>query len=184
MKFQNLEDLSKFYRKIRLHAFFNNLDQAIDDRLQTGFSLEDEFTRLEKRNSTFTPCEGQFEAVDKFIDNCRKDIVVAELSGPTRSNLNDNKEKALKRLRKRKDIVIQQADKGGAVVWRRDLYQKETDLQLSNECFYTRLETDKTDEINMFIKSEIDSMICARDLPDTAVALLVEKPKCNYAQNP
>ena len=26
-KFQSLQDLSKFYRKIRLHAFFNNLDQ-------------------------------------------------------------------------------------------------------------------------------------------------------------
>ena len=98
-KFQSLQDLSKFYRKIRLHAFFNNLDQTIDDRLQTGFSQEDEFTRLEKRNSTFTPREGQFEAVDKFIDKCRKDIAVAELSGPTRSNLNDNEEKALKRLR-------------------------------------------------------------------------------------
>ena len=141
---------------------------------------EDEFTRLEKRNSTFTPREGQFEAVDKFIDKCRKDIAVAELSGPTRSNLNDNEQKALKRLRQRKDIVIKPADKGGAVVvWRKDLYQKEAEQQLSNERFYTRLETDRTDEINTFIKSEIDSMICARDLPDTAAALLVEKPKCS-----
>ena len=92
-KFQSLQDLSKFYRKIRLHAFFNNLKQTIDDRLQTGFSQEDEFTRLEKRNSTFTPRDGQFEAVDKFIDKCRNDIAMAELSGPTRSNLNDNEEK-------------------------------------------------------------------------------------------
>ena len=179
-KFQSLQDLSKFYRKIRFHAFFNNFDQTIDDRLQTQFSQEDEFTRLEKRDSTFTPCEGQFEAVDKFIDECRKDIAVAERSGPTRSNLNDNEEKAMKRLRQRKDIVIKQADKGGAVVvWRKDLYQKEADQRLSNERFYTHLETDRTDEINTFIKSEIDSMICARDLPDTAVALLVEKPNCS-----
>ena len=53
------------------------------------------------------------EAVDKFIDKCRKDIAVGELSGPTRSNLNDNEQKALKRLRQRKDIVIKPADKGG-----------------------------------------------------------------------
>ena len=59
------------------------------------------------------------------------------------------------------------------------MYQKEAEQQLSNEHFYTRLETDRTDEINTFIKSEIDSMICARDLPDTAAALLVEKPKCS-----
>ena len=144
------------------------------------FSKEDEFTRLEKRNSTFTTREGQFEGTDKFIDQCRKDIAVAELSALTRSNLNDDEEKALKRLRQREYIMIKPADKGSAVVLRRkDLYQKEAEHQLSNERFYTRLETDRTDEINMFIKSEIDSMLHARDLPDTAVALLVEKPKCS-----
>ena len=104
---------------------------------------------------------------------------MAELSA-ARSDLNDNEEKALKRLRQREDIVIKLADKGGAVVWRKDLYQKEPEQQLSNECFYTCLETDRTGEINMFIKSEIDLMICARYLPDMAVALLVERPKCNF----
>lgn len=40
---------------------------------------------------------------------------------------------ALKSLKKRKDIVIKAADKGGAlVVWRTDHYQKETLWQLSD----------------------------------------------------
>ena len=90
-RFQSLQDISRFYRKIRLHAFFNNLDQTIDDRLQKGFSQEDEFTRLEKRNSTFTPREGQFEAVDKFIDKCREDIAVVVLSATTRLNGNEER---------------------------------------------------------------------------------------------
>ena len=114
------------------------------------------------------------------LDKCRKDIAVAELSGPTRSNLNKNEEKALKRLKQRKDIVIKPADKGVQLLCgERICTKKKQDQQLSNERFYTRLETDRTDEINTFIKSEIDSMICARDLPDTAAALLVEKPKCS-----
>ena len=75
--------------------------------------------------------------------------------------------------------MIKPADKGGAVVWRNDLYQKEADQQFSYECFYTHLETDRTDEINMFIKSEIESIICATNLPDMAVALVVEKSKCS-----
>ena len=113
------------------------LSLKINDRLQTGFSQEDEFTRLQKRDSTFTPCEGQFEAY-KFIDKCRKDIAVAKLSAPTRSNLNDDEEKALKRLRQRKDVVIKPGDNSGAVVvWRKDLDQKEAEQQLSNERFYT-----------------------------------------------
>ena len=92
---------------------------------------------------------------------------MAELSAPTRSNLNDNEEKALKRLRQRDDIVIELADKGGAVVvWIKDLYQKEAE-QLSNERVYTRLETNTLIDINTFIKSE---MICERDLTDTAVS--------------
>ena len=48
-------------------------------------------------------------------------------------------------------------------MWRKDLYQKEAERQLSNEHFNTRLETDRTDEMNMFIKSEIDSNVkCKR----------------------
>ena len=64
---------------------------------------------------------------------------MAELSGHTRSNLNDNEQKTLKRLRQRKDIVIKPADKGGAgVVWRKDLYQKKAEQQLSkNRLLFT-----------------------------------------------
>ena len=75
--------------------------------------------------------------------------------------------------------MIKPADKGGAVVvWRKDLYQKEAERQLSNERFYTRLETDRTDEINTFIKSEIDSMICARDLPRNPGRPVVSSCSC------
>ena len=38
---------------------------------------------------------------------------------------------------------------GAVVVWRKDLYQKEPE-QLSNEHCYTRLETDRTDKINIY----------------------------------
>ena len=169
-KFQCLEDLSKFYRKIRLHAFFNNLDQTVDDRFQAGHS-DDDFCRFQKSQSSFTPREGQFEAVDRFIGKCRQDISMTEFSVPKRSNITDDEEKALKTLRQRKDIIIKPADKGGAVVvWRRDLYEQEAENQLSNEQFYTRLEGDRTEEISKTIKSEIQSMIGDGNLSDTAVS--------------
>ena len=48
------------------------------------------------------------------------------------SNLSSEEWSALKSLKKRKDIVIKAADKGGAVfVWRADLYQKEALLETS-----------------------------------------------------
>ena len=53
------------------------------------------------------------------------------------SNLSSEEWSALKSLKKRKDIVIKAADKGGAVVvWRADLYQKEALRQLSDTSFY------------------------------------------------
>ena len=94
------------------------MDQPIDDRLQTGFSGKDEFTRLEKRSSTFTPHEGQFEAIDK----CRKDIAVVELSAPTRSNLNDDEETSSLRF----DLVG--ADSSTTVNALKRRYQKEEEL--------------------------------------------------------
>ena len=52
---------------------------------------------------------------------------------------------ALKSLKKRKDIVIKAADKGGAVVvWRADLYQKEALRQLSDTSFYAKVDKDLT----------------------------------------
>ena len=47
---------------------------------------------------------------------------------------------ALRLLRRRDDLVIKPADKGGAVVvWRADLYQEEALRQLRNPLFYHRL---------------------------------------------
>ena len=49
-------------------------------------------------------------------------------------NLKVDEEKALQKLRKREDIIIKPADKGGAlVVWRKDLYCDEAKKQLSCE---------------------------------------------------
>ena len=57
----------------------------------------------------------------------RHDINKLKFNRSTRfPNLSSKEWPGLKSLKKRKDIVIKAADKGGAVVvWRTDLYQKE-----------------------------------------------------------
>ena len=51
--------------------------------------------------------------------------------------MSNDERKALNVLRKRIDIVIKRADKGGAVViWRLDLYIEEAGRQLRNDEFY------------------------------------------------
>ena len=72
------------------------------------------------------------------IPKCRHDINKLKFNRNTKfSNLSSEEWSALKSLKKRKDIVIKAADKGGAVVvWRADLYQKEALRQLSDTSFY------------------------------------------------
>ena len=61
-----------------------------------------------------------------------------------RKNIKQRRGK-LKSLKKRKDIVMKAADKGGAVVvWRADLYQKEALRQLSDTSFYFKVDKDLT----------------------------------------
>ena len=97
---------------------------------------------------------------------------------PQRSNLKADEEKALQKLRKREDIVIKPADKGGTVVvWRKNLYCDEAKKQLSSEQFYTKLDYDITNKISKTIEKELKSIISKGELPKTALNLVVDNPK-------
>ena len=61
---------------------------------------------------------------------------------------------ALKNLSKREDIIVKAADKGGAlVVWRADLYQKEALRQLSDTCFYAKVDKELTSTNQQIVTS-------------------------------
>ena len=87
--------------------FFNNLDETIDDRNHATDLPDDEFMNFKRQSgAAFTPKEGQFDAVDRFISKCRDDFSQSNFKPPQRSNLKADKEKALQKLRKGEDIVI------------------------------------------------------------------------------
>ena len=89
---------------------------------------------------------GQFATVDFFLQKCWHDISKLKFNRNSRSfNLKPDEWSALLNVRKRKDITIKAADKGGAVVvWRTDLYQQEAFRQLSDKSFYCKVEKDFT----------------------------------------
>ena len=93
------------------------------------------FRTLQIRKSKWTPPKGQFASLDFFIKKCRYAINKLKFNRNTKfSNLSSEEWSALKSPKKRKDIVIKAADKGGAVVvWRAD--QKEALWQLSDTSF-------------------------------------------------
>ena len=99
------------------------------------------------------------------------------------SNLSSEEWSALKSLKKRKDIVIKAADKGGAVVvWRADLYQKEALRQLSDTSFYAKVDKDLTLINQNIVKNTINDLIAKQELPATAKNLIITTPRtsCIY----
>lgn len=83
-------------------------------------------------------------------------------------------------LRKRDDIVIKPADKGGAiVVWRKDLYVEEVNKQLNNSEFYVKTTSDATPQNAAKVKHVIQDEIQKENLPASAIHVLIDKPICS-----
>ena len=174
--FKSLDDTDNFYRKIRLKAYFAGLEE---DR-EPGEECNDDFGSYEQKLTRFTPQPGQFQGVDKFINNCKKQIAKSNLAKPVKNlNLSVKELEALRKLKKREDIVIKPADKGGAVcVWSKDKYIEEGKRQLHDERFYKTLDSDKTNCIQREIVHELEQMIDEDKLPEKAKRLLVRAPRC------
>ena len=105
---------------------------SFDNYLDSSYSEEEDsfasklIKNLFPTKSGWTPPDGRFSSLDLYIDTCRDQISKINFRSKLNySNLTSAELTAIKNLRKRKDIVIKQADKGGCVVvWRRDLYLK------------------------------------------------------------
>lgn len=147
-EFQVKEDNEKFFRRIRLKVHFHETsedthngadDHQLNDNIATNSSDTDAtnanqqqqdtvttgiIENLKPRPSKWTPPPRQFTAVDHYIDNCRREVNRIDFERRlTRHNLSYDEQQALRKLKNRMDVVIRQADKGGAfVVWRTDLY--------------------------------------------------------------
>ena len=177
-EFSVKQDVEKFLRRVQLKAFFHDKE---DD---SNTSDKDTFETLQVRKSKWTPPEGQFASLDFFINKCRHDINKLNFNRNTKfSNLSSEERAALQNLRKRKDIIVKAADKGGAlVVWRADLYQKEALRQLSDTSFYAKVDKDLTSANQQIVKSTINDLIVKQELPATASNLIITTPRtsCIY----
>ena len=117
--------------------------------------------------------------VDRFIDRCREEVcnIRFDKQSSKRSNISSTE---LQCLRKRDDIVIKPADKGGAiVVWRKDLYIEEANRHLSDETFYRKETRDMTRENFKIVEEAIKQEIEEEHLPGSATALLPKDLRCS-----
>ena len=94
------------------------------------------------------------------------------------SNLTPEESIALRNLQMRDDIVVKQADKGGAVaVWDRNLYIEEAYRQLDNPMKYQKLKKPTLSANQKEISKTMKDFILADQLPPTARLLIRHQPK-------
>ena len=128
-------DLLQFYRRIKLKSFFGN---------KPRINIENQNQFKTKRKSNWIPSKCH-HTVDTFIAAINKELQETNIKKPPTDNLSSKERKALNELKVRDDIIITNADKGGAVViLDSNDYLKEAERQLSDQQSYLKLNEEPT----------------------------------------
>ena len=118
------EDILKFCRRLRLTEFFADKESEEDESLV-------------KNKSTFTPKTGRNKCLEDYIDSLSNYPLTPNT---VTHNLTRGEKSALQTLRNDKNIVIKQADKGGAIViMDSEYYKTMVEEQLNDRTFYSEI---------------------------------------------
>ena len=162
-EYQVKADCEKCFRRLRLKAHFHGqADNLTDDAAP---AKTDHFAEFDAKLSP----QGQFSAVDHYIDCCRRFVNTLDFKRSlTRrfANLSQAERLALRNLRRHNGVAIKSADKGEAVVvWARPLYIQGAQKQPSDQRFYEKLSADPLQDYQRKVKSTVNEMIATRALP-------------------
>ena len=135
------DDLNKFYRSIKLKSTFEKKNQTTEEKQNDNNPQNFRY----KRNTSWSPPYVHPNVIT-FIDAVNKDIENSTIKKLPKDNLSKDERNALHSLQTRDDIIITNADKGGAVViWGIEDYLKEAYKQLGDSKFYKKFDHDPTD---------------------------------------
>ena len=162
------KDREAFYRRIILKSHFGNSEPEA----YKGYKKESNKEWLPKNihHSVKTFIEAVDRNLDHDMDNQKT---------KTFPNLTKEEIKALDGLKKRDDIIITKADKGGAVVIMNvDDYLNEANRQLSNTDFYQEIPSNLSNAHAEIVNKAVRDFMTEKLLPEqVAGALMVENPK-------
>ena len=133
-----------------------------------------------KSNKDWLP-KNIHHSVKTFIESVDQDLEkeLRETQKDTKQNLTKGEIQSLNNLKKREDIIITKADKGGAVVILSvEDYLTEANRQLENTIFYKKINLDLTETHAEIVNKTIQDFAKEKLLPEhIAKALRVEDPK-------
>jgi hypothetical protein len=115
-----IKDTREFTRKLRLGEFFLDADENDDGSIV-------------KNKSRFIPPRGRNNHLDKYIDYLHAISSAPAPQKKTKSNTSHNLQLALKELQENQNLIIKEADKGGAIVLMdKDYYENKILEMLSS----------------------------------------------------
>ena len=133
------QDLGRFGRKLRLKWFFRDDER---DFVSNPF----------KKASKFNP-KNQDTAIELYLSRLEEEILKIN-TNIKYQNVTKKERKALDSLRNDTSIIIKEADKGSCVViWDRDDYLKEAEVQLGDENVYEHLSGDAVSPLIKTVKT-------------------------------
>ena len=98
--------------------------------------MEDDDESLVRNKSNFVPPKGREQLLDTFVENTINIPLEAQDKSKIKRNINTSEQKSLSSLANDSNIIIKQADKGGAtVIMDKTFYQQQI------EKFYQTLNT-------------------------------------------
>ena len=124
---QTLEkDIDEFCRKLRLREFFGRVENVNDCIVQNKKG-----TIIQK---------GRNKNLDDYIDNLKSTKSSLNNKNSIKSNINRLQRQALQNLQNNTEIILKEADKGGAIVCMDKTFYKTLVLQhLCDQNFYIKL---------------------------------------------
>ena len=129
-----IKDTKEFTRKLRLGEYFLDRDENNDGSIV-------------KNKSDFMPPRGRNLHLDKCIDHLHASSTAQINNNNSKPNISHNQQQALKELQNNRNIIIKEADKGGAIViMDRDYYEEKITEMLADMHIYTEIpnNVDKT----------------------------------------
>ena len=159
-KVQLCFDVESFNRRVKLREFFSKDDSGDRNDQQVTDQRQQKHTKERTDQSTskprWTPPGGRNPFIDRYTSSVERhlDNFLRDFDDHRTVQPDPSQRRAIKSLQNNVNIIIKPADKGGAVVIQdKEDYITEATRQLSDEDYYTRLDSDPTTD---YVKQALD----------------------------
>ena len=154
---QQYSDLKKFFRRLRLKAFFSDQTNTTLDSHTQSTEQTTHFLNF-RTTSAWQPPEVD-KTIEGFIEIVTQQFFKTIPRSPKHHNLSKKETEAIKKLKDNPHLIIKKADKGSAVTIMNTVdYVRECLRQLNDTNYYTELDHDPTADYNKLIQTDLEKL--------------------------